>query len=161
MTLPMTSNGLFGGWFGSTATLDVGGEPLRVRFDPGQPRTIANAGAGKRLATLFGGTLSGTATPAIIAFGIARPVRTLTLDRPFPVGHLQLNALAIRVADGGSAADIPEVDAPKDDPDEVVVVAKGKRDPKRDRLTLGADVLSRCSSILFDKPAAQVRLSCA
>jgi hypothetical protein len=161
VTLPMTGNGLFGGWFASTATIEVGGEPLTVGFDPRRPRSIANAGAGKRLAALFGGTLSGQATPAIITFGIARPVRTLTLDRPFPIGHLQLSALAMRVADGGSIRDIPEADAPKGDPDEVVVVAKGKHDPKRDRLMLGADALSGCSSILFDKPAQQIRLSCS
>jgi hypothetical protein len=67
----------------------------------------------------------------------------------------------MRVADGGSTRDIPEADAPKGDPDEVVVVAKGKHDPKRDRLMLGADALSGCSSILFDKPAQQIRLSCS
>jgi len=161
ITLPMTGNGLFGGWVGSTATLDIGGEPLRVGFDPRQPRSIANAGAGKRLAALFGGSLSGPATPAIIAFGIARPVRTLTLERPLPIGHMRLSALAVRVADGGGASSIPEADAAKGDPDEVVVIAKGRHDPKRDRLTLGADILSACSSILFDKPAQRVRLSCS
>lgn len=41
------------------------------------------------------------------------------------------------------------------------MVAKGKRDAKRDRLTIGADLLDRCSAIVFDKPARQIRLTCA
>ena len=46
------------------------------------------------------------------------------------------------------------------DPNEVVVTGKGKHDIKHDRLSIGADQLNRCSSIVFDKPAKQIRLSC-
>lgn len=45
------------------------------------------------------------------------------------------------------------------DPEEIVVVAKGKRRTDG-RLSIGADLLERCSSIVFDKPARQVRLTC-
>ena len=69
-------------------------------------------------------------------------------------------ALTAGVLAWSGAAAIPAADAPPPDPDEIVVVAKGNRDANRDRLTLGADLLDRCSSIIFDKPAKQIRLTC-
>ncbi len=70
-----------------------------------------------------------------------------------------MTQLSVRTADTGSTATIADADAPGD-PDEVVVTGKGKHDPKKDWLSIGADQLGRCSSIVFDKPARQVRLSC-
>ena len=108
------------------------------------------------------GALSGEAVPTEIFFGIERPVRTLTLARPMAIGALSLATLGVRTQDAGNAGAIREAGAvvPTPDPDEVVVTAKNKRDVRRDVLSLGADQLSRCSSIVFDKPAKQIRLSC-
>jgi len=164
-TLPMAKmGGLFASWFGSYAEITVGGAPMLVRFDPHHARTVANASAATRLAAAFGGRLEGLAGEQEIAFGIERPVRGMVLARPVPIGPLSLGALAVRTADGGSVASIPDAAAarvPAADPDEVVVTARGKKhDPRRDQLTLGADQLDRCSSIVFDKPARQIRLSC-
>lgn len=150
--------GIFGGWGGSYALIDVGGAPLRIRFDPHRPRTLATAGAGVRLAEAFGGRLTGEAEQVEIAFGIARPVRTLRLDRPLAIGPLSIATLGVRTRDFGNAEGITEEGG---DPDEIVVTARGRRDASRDRIALGADALARCSSILFDKRARQVRLSCA
>jgi hypothetical protein len=41
----------------------------------------------------------------------------------------------------------------------VQVAAKGK--PGRAGLPIGRDLLARCSSLVFDKPKKQVRLTCA
>ena len=166
-SLPMAEVGfpmnLFGGgWVASSAQIYVGGEPMRIRFDPNHPRSLATAGAAARIARLNDGKLSGEAVQTEIWFGVERPVRTLNLARPLGVGNLSLTTLGVRIADAGNAAAIREEGAPVEatDPDEVVVIGKKKRDVRRDLLSLGADALSRCSSIVFDKPAKQVRLSC-
>jgi hypothetical protein len=150
--------GLFGGWGVSFATVDLGGTPVQVRFSPHQPRTLATASTGARLAAQFGGHLEGASAPEAIAFGIARPVRDLVLARPFQMGPFRIARLGVRVADEGSVATVPDAEAPPPDPDEVLVVGKGKR--HQDKITVGADLLAACSSIVFDKPAKLIRLSC-
>lgn len=161
VTLPMTDQGgLLAGWAERFARIEVGGQPLRVRFDPHHPRTLATAGAAVRLAAAYDGTLSGVAGQQEIAFGIQRPIRTLTLARALAIGPLSLRTLGVRTADNGNASGIAEAGA-KADPNEIVVTAKGKRNSGYDRLSLGADALARCSSIVFDKPAKAIRLTCA
>lgn len=157
---PMVDQGdLFGGWAERFAIIMVEGQPMRVRFDPHHPRTLANAGAAVRLAQAYGGTLSGATSPTEIAFGVQRPIRTMTLATPFSVGPLTIATLGVRTVDHGSTETIADADQHAD-PNEVVVTGKGKHDINRDRLAIGADLLDRCSSIVFDKPARQVRLSC-
>ncbi len=43
-----------------------------------------------------------------IAFGIKRPIRTLTLARALGVGPLSLHTLGVRTMDNGNASDIAE-----------------------------------------------------
>ncbi len=161
VALPMVDGGgLLGKLSGTFAQIMIGGQPVRVRFDPYHPRTTVTANAATLIAQAQRGTLVGLTAPVEIAFGIARPVRMMTLATPLAVGPLAVSSLGVRTTDVGSAAAIPDADAAPSDPDEVVVVAKGKRDAKRDRLTIGADLLDRCSSIVFDKPARQIRLTC-
>lgn len=158
ITLPLEDEGgLFGGWGGTYALVDLGGEPLRVRFNPHEPRTLATAGAAVRIANLHEGRVSGETAPAHIAFGISRPVRTMRLGTPLAIGPFAISELGIRTADFGNASGIREEGA---DPDEVVVTGERRRNRNRDRLAVGADQLRTCSSITFDKRARQVRLSC-
>lgn len=161
VALPMVDQGgMMGGWAERFASITVGGERLRVRFDPHHPRTLATAAAGVRLAAAFGGTVSGTAGEEEIAFDIRRPVRALTLSRPIDIGPIAIRTLGVRTTDNGDASAIAEAGV-EPDPNEIVVTAKGKHDPDRDRLSLGADALARCSSIVFDKAAKVIRLTCA
>lgn len=158
ITLPLEDEGgLFGGWGGTYATVDLGGEPLRVRFNPNEPRTLATAGAAVRIANLHDGRVAGETAPAHIAFGISRPVRTMRLGTPLAIGPFAIAELGVRTADFGNASAIREEGA---DPDEVVVTGDRRRNRGRDRLSIGADQLRACSSITFDKRARQVRLSC-
>jgi hypothetical protein len=159
VALPLADEGgMFGGWGHSYAVIEVGGQPMRIRFNPHFPRTLATAGAGVRLAQAFDGRVSGEAEPLTIAFGIARPVRTLRLAAPFQVGPLAITELGVRTSDFGNAGAIREEGG---DPDEIVVTADRRRNSDRDRISIGADLLARCSSIVFDRRARQIRLTCA
>ncbi len=156
--------GLFGNFSATYAEIDVGGLPMRLRFDPYHARTLATAGAAVRIAALHDGSVSGPTVPTEIFFGIERPIRTMTLGKPLDLGALRITTLGVRTNDVGSAAAIRDADAPAApvDPDEIVVTAKGKkRDPRRDTLSLGADQLQHCSSIVFDRTAEVIRLTCA
>src|SRR4051812_14649887 len=119
VALPMADEGgLFGGWGHSYALIDLGGAPLRIRFDPHHPRTLATAGAGVRLAAVYDARIAGETGSEEIAFGIARPVRTLHLGRPLQIGPLSITELGVRTSDFGNAAAIREAGG---DPDEIVV----------------------------------------
>jgi hypothetical protein len=110
------------------------------------------------LASAHDGRIGGDTQSLEIAFGIARPVRTLRLGRPLAIGPLALSTLGVRTADFGNAAAIREEGG---DPDEIVVTGRRRRDTGRDGIAIGADALARCSSIVFDKRARQIRLTCA
>ncbi|WP_419808934.1 hypothetical protein [Sphingomonas sp.] len=142
-------------WGVGTAQMTLGGVRTVVRFDPLAPRTVATAAAAVALAAAHRGTVSGDPAPLPIAFGVERPVRTLTLADPLALGPLTIASLAVRVADGGAANTLREADA---DPDEVQVVGKGK--PGRSSLLIGHDQLRHCSALVFDKAAKQIRLTC-
>ena len=151
--------GMFGDWGSRYVVIPVEGEAMRVIFAPRNPHSTTNAGGAVRLARAYGGQLSGDPISQEIVFGVSRPIRMMTLQTPVTIGPLALSRLGVRTADSGSTATIADADTPGD-PDEVVVTGKGKHDPKKDWLSVGADQLNRCSSIVFDKPAKQVRLSC-
>jgi hypothetical protein len=159
-TLPMTGQGgLWQKWGERFAMIDVGGAPMRVRFDPYHRRTLATAGAAVRLATAQNGAMTGKTGPAEIAFGIERPVRDMVLGTPLQVGPFSLSSLGVRMGDFGSTAGLREIRSI--DPDEVIVTAKRHHDPHRDLINIGSDQLDRCSSILFDNPHKLIALTCA
>lgn len=95
-----------------------------------------------------------------IRLGVMRPVRPMTLARPLGVGPLALDRIFVRTGDFGSAAAIPDADAPEADPDEIVVTGAKPKGKQRYFLEIGRDALAGCSSILFDKVAKRVVLSC-
>ncbi|HJO64041.1 MAG TPA: hypothetical protein QF469_01755 [Sphingomonas sanguinis] len=160
ISLPMVGGGgMFGDWGSRYVVIPIEGEPMRVIFNPRKAYSSTNAGGAVRLARAYQGQLTGATTLGEVAFGVERPLRTLALQTPVAVGPFAMTQLSVRTADAGSTATIADADAPGD-PDEVVVTGKGKHDPKKDWLSIGADQLGRCSSIVFDKPAKQVRLSC-
>lgn len=162
-TLGFPLNLFGGGWVPSIGIVNVGGAPMRIRFDLYHPRTLATAGAAVRLAQTHDGALSGQARATEIFFGVERPVRDLILKRPFLLGALSIDRLGARTGDFGTTGAIRDGDAvaPAADPDEIVVTAKGKkRDMRRDTVSLGADQLRQCSSIVFDRNAGTVSLTC-
>lgn len=160
LDLPLVDSGtLIGNWGGLFGEITVGGAPMKVRFDLQHRLSYASAGAAQRISTAQNGALNGPIEQAEIAFGIARPVRRMTLAVPLAIGPLALNTLHVRVSDFGDASTIRDADAPPD-PEEIIVTGRKKPDPARDRLSIGRDQLERCSSLTFDKPAKRIRLSC-
>lgn len=158
VTLPMEgSGGLLGGWETLRGMIQVGGTPIKVFFDLQQRSAQATAGAAVLLARAQGGTMEGDPASIDMGFGVERPVRTMRLAKPLMIGTLSIDTIRVRIADFGSAAAIRESG---EDPDEVVVSAGQKQDHKRDQMRLGLDQLDHCSSIVFDTPAQQIRLSC-
>jgi hypothetical protein len=111
-----------------------------------------------RLAAAYDARIAGETGSEEIAFGIARPVRTLHLGRPLQIGPLSITELGVRTSDFGNAAAIREAGG---DPDEIVVTAGRRRNNDRDRIAIGADLLARCSSLVFDRVAHQIRLTCS
>lgn len=159
VALPMVDEGgLFGGWGHLYGRIELDGRALKIRFDPFHPRTLATAGAAVRLAAAHDGTIGGETESLEIGFGIARPVRTLRLGTPLAIGPITLTTLGVRTSDFGSADSIREEGG---DPDEIVVTGSRGRNRDRDRIALGADSLSRCSAIIFDKRAREIRMTCA
>lgn len=168
LTLPLDIEGgiagaLFGSWFYLPGLLKVGDTSVRVRFDPHHPQTLATAPAAIALAKAYGGVMTTETGRQEIAFGIERPYRVMKLARPFELGGLRLGTLGVRVSDEDVTGRIAEEGAtqPAPDPDEVVVTAKSKKKPRIGVVTIGADALAACASLVFDKPARELRLSCA
>ena len=159
--LALRGGGLFGAWSVLEGTTTIAGVPLRVRFDPHHARSLLNASAAIALAAANGGAMTAETGRQEIAFGIERPFRVMRLARPLRLGGLSLASLGVRVTDGNVAGRIAEEGAAAEaaDPNEVVVTA-GKGKPPVNALSLGADALDRCSSLVFDKRAREVRLTC-
>ncbi|MCW3846719.1 hypothetical protein OF829_05670 [Sphingomonas sp. LB-2] len=139
--------------------LDVGGERIAVMFNLDRPRSFATASAGASIAASNGGRFDSEPARMKIHLGVERPVRHMALATPLSVGPLSIAGVMVRTGDFGSAASIPEGEADAGDPDEIVVVGAKKRKGEQ-RLLIGRDYLDRCSSILFDKRARRVTLSC-
>jgi hypothetical protein len=93
---------------------------------------LASAATGAAIAAAYGGALSGETWDEPIAFGVTRPVRLMTLERPFVVGPFAFTQIAVRTRStrdaAGSGEAIAEAsDADNVDPQEIIVEALGKK----------------------------------
>jgi hypothetical protein len=144
------------GYFGAGVVLRV--KPLTMmQFDPGSQTTIANAPFASELSGPLHGHFISEVHSRLIALGVSRRVRTLQFDTPLTFGALRIDHTAVRMQDWGSTSSIPEEAS---DSDEIIVSALSKNDKRLRFIILGADALSNCSSITFDKRQRQIRLSC-
>lgn len=147
----------------SFGELALGGETLRVRFDPRAADSFATAAAARIIAASNGGEMSGASRPVMIAYGVTRPVRELRLATPLAIGPLAIDHLPVRVEDWGSTVRIPEAgkaaEPESDGAGEVQVTARTR--PRRlFFLRIGRDWLDRCSRLTYDGPRGEIRLSC-
>lgn len=147
------------GRLGMGVYLMAGGERITVSFNLDRPFSFATAAGGASIAAAFGGRFDMEPERMPIHLGVVRPVRHMALAQPLVVGPLNVTGLMVRTGDFGSSASIPEGEAEEADPDEILVTGKKKRKGEQ-RLLIGRDYLDRCSSILFDRKAKLLTLSC-
>ena len=143
--------------FGLYVPLQLGEREFQFQFSLMKPFSLATAGAGAELATLYGGSWAGDALDQVIEFGVVRPVRPMIFARPVSVQGLELRSLRVRTGDNrGNLSLPPEPDA---DPDELVVTG-ASRQRAAFVVHVGADRLSRCSTIVWDNRTRHMFLHC-
>jgi hypothetical protein len=132
-------------------------------LDDASAYPLASAAAGAAIAKAYGGQLSGPTWDVEILFGIKRPVRLMTLERPFKFGPLSFTKIAVRVRDridaAGRGENIKDADL-VEDPSEVVVTAKAKGRPPVFSLSIPRASMAACSKLSFDKTAKRIELWC-
>lgn len=144
----------------TSVRIDVGGRPIYAAFSLDRPESLVMATGGKWIADAHGGRFDGEVREAPILYGVARPVRSLTLDRPLMLGALEIRDLAVRVSDMGNAQGIAEGPASEPDPNEIVVSGDSKRKVPNQRLYIGTNTIGHCASITYDFKAGTVTLMC-
>lgn len=155
ITLPMEDQGLRG----MVTHFTVGDERVAAYFSFERGETMMPASTGVLLANAYGGKLTGEPREILIELGVSRPVQPMLFDSPVMLGALPVTNFVVRTKDTGSIGDIPlDTDAAIDE-SEIVVTADSKR-KVRHHIIVGLDSLQGCSTLTFDKPARQIRLSC-
>lgn len=147
-------------WVAATSKM-IGGKSIRFAFAPQFATTVASAAAGAAISAELGGAFTGAAQRVMISHGVDRPARAMRLTRPLDVGPVSIDRMMVRVADFGSAASIQDEEI---DPSEMMddIVVNGKRKPSKASFIvyIGADALSGCASITYDKPRHLIRMMC-
>ncbi|MBX9858936.1 MAG: hypothetical protein K2Y20_05005 [Sphingomonas sp.] len=132
-------------------------------LDDSSEYPVASAAAGAAIAKVYGGQLSGPSWDVELLFGIKRPVRLMTLERPFKFGPLSFTKIAVRVRDridaAGRGENIKDADQ-IEDPSEVIVTASAKGRPPIFGLTIPRASMTACSKLSFDKGAKRIELWC-
>jgi hypothetical protein len=95
-----------------------------------------------------------------IGHGVVRPVRRFRLVQPLRIGNLAIESLLARTSDfrGDHKLILPGATAA---PGEILVTGKNKSQFPLYRITVGLDVLERCSAATYRRALAQIRLRCA
>jgi hypothetical protein len=140
--------------------LRVGKHRIAVRFSLSRPRTTAPAAAAAVIAEQQGGHLGDDRSVEEIALGVERPVRTLRLGTPLALGGLRVPALMARTADFRGGHQLAWAEPPSRDGEIVVTGARDSQEALY-RITLGLDVLGRCSSATYRRSTGELRLRCA
>jgi hypothetical protein len=149
------------GWGGLGTTILIGGQKLLVQWDFSHSAAIGTAAAGADIAAGTGAQFKGAARLEPIRMGIERPVRPLVLPAPLAIGPIRLTMILTRTGDSGDVSAIGDADLADGDPGEIVVTGKNAKKSKAQHwLMIGRDATAGCSSIMFDKPAAQIILNC-
>ena len=143
---------------GAFFPLQLGDHEVLFKFTLVMAFSMATAGAGAHLSALHGGSWAGDVRSEIVGYGVSRPVRPLRLARPLGLNGLDLTDLVVRTGDHRGALELPP--EPDADPDEVVVSA-GSRQRALFHVVLGRQLLSACSSLVWDNPARRLAISCA
>jgi len=134
----------------------VAGVRLRFAFD--QPRSVATASAGGRLARLWGGYWAAPPGRIPLAFGITPPAREMAFPRPGRLAGFRFDRVMVRTGDFEGQEHLPEDRALPGE----LMVRKGLP-PQHGwaAVTIGADRLSRCAEIVYRAEPRSLTLDCA
>jgi hypothetical protein len=138
----------------------IGGQRVAVRMSVVRPTTSAPTAAAAVIAQTHGGVLGENKSLEEIAFGVKRPARRLLLQRPLRIGGLVIGSLMARTADFRGDHELVRASTPIS-AGEILVVGKAPSQPPLYRITLGLDVLGRCSSVTYSRGTGELRLRCA
>lgn len=132
--------------------------PIRIQLSLTQPRTVATAAGGARLAARFGGRLAGQVFALPGPFGTSRSARRLELARPALVAGFGIASLPVRIADYRGSTALPAEPARAGD---IAVRRRVPRQREWPLVTLGRDRLSACAEIRLDLVTRALTLRCA
>lgn len=139
--------------------LDFGKRRIAARLSFSRPRTTAPAAAAAVIARAHGGAIQPEKSFEEISLGVMRPVRPLRLQRPLAIGPLAVTRLMVRTADFRGDHKLV-LTATKSQNGEIVVAGAAPSQKPLYRITIGLDVLGRCSSATYLREARRLILRC-
>lgn len=137
----------------------IGRYRIAARFAPDRPRTTAPAAAAAVLGLSHNGFLEENGSTEEIDAGIRRPVWPLRLEQPLRIGQFEISVLMARTSDWRGDHHLPPTQASADARELVVTGERPSQDALY-RITIGQDVLHRCSSVTYSRPAARLTFRC-
>lgn len=138
----------------------IGKRLIAARLSFHRPRTTAAAAAAAVILGAHGGALEGARSLEEIGYGVKRPARPLRLDRALRIGDLTIARLMARSADYRGKHKLALPSAPVPDGDMLVTGWPPSQGPLY-RITIGLDVLERCSAASYVRATGELRLRCA
>lgn len=138
----------------------LGKRRIAARLSFHHPRTTAAAAAAAVIIDAQGGALEDAKSFEEIGFGVMRPARPLRLARALQVGDLAITRLMARSADYRGKHRLALPAAPVADSDILVTGRRPSQGPLY-RITIGLDVLERCSAASYVRATGELRLRCA
>jgi hypothetical protein len=135
----------------------IGDQAVAVGWSLNRDSTLVTAAAAADLANSNGGHFTGEKRQDRVVFDVQRSVRTMDITSPFAIGPIHLSRVAAWVGDYGDTSRVPD---DQDDPNEIVVTAKGSKIKSFHAIVIGRNDMAHCSSITYDKPGRQIRLVC-
>lgn len=138
----------------------IGKRRIAARLSFHRPRTTAPAAGAAVIMGAQGGALGSVKSLEEIGFGVKRPARPLRLDRALRIGELTITRLMARSADfrGKHKLALPVAPAANSD---ILVTGRLPSQGPLYRITIGLDVLERCSAVSYVRSTGEIRLRCA
>lgn len=137
----------------------AGRRRIAARLSFSRARTSAPAAAGAAIAAVHGGALGPEKSYEEIRLGVARPVWPLRLERPLQIGALAVPLIMVRASDFRGKHRLER--RPEPSLEQIVVTGERRSQDALYRITIGLDVLGRCSAATYSRATGVLRLRCA
>ena len=137
----------------------AGRRKIAVRLSFSRPRTSAPAAAGAALAQVHGGMLEPRKSYEEISLGVMRPVWPMQLATPLRFGGLAVPLLMVRASDFRGKHRLQR--RQEEGMEGIVVTGERRSQDALYRITVGTDVLGRCSAATYSRASGVLRLRCA